>query len=102
MVAVGRGNAVFDRSAASDQRLFHVADCLADDRPCLQLIKRPEADEPGVGGVGFGAPAGGLGQAPGPQRVDLDGGQPGLAELAFKAVIVGAGRLNNDAQLTGD
>ena len=74
--------------------------CLAeaDNWPGLQFIERAEASEHGgVDGVGFGASFDGFGEAPRLQRIDLDDGHSGAAELAFEAVMVGAGWLKDDA-----
>ena len=98
MVAVGGRDPVFDQTTPGDEQLLHVAERLADDRPGLQRIESAEAGEHGgIDGVGLGALSDGFGKAPRLQRIDLDRGDCGVAELPFEGAMVGAGGLEDDA-----
>lgn len=59
--------------------------------PRLQIEQRTHAGEHGgVEPVGLGAPAGGLGEAPGLARVDLDEREACRSQPAFKGAVIGA------------
>ena len=98
MVAVGGRDSVFDQATPCDQQLLHVADRLADDRPGLQRIEGAEAGEHGgIDGVGLGTLPDGFGEAPCLQRIDLEHGNTGIAELTLEAAVIGAGGFEDDA-----
>ena len=98
VVPVGCSDPILDQAAPGDEQLLHVAERLAHHRPDLQCIQRAETGEHGgIDGVGLGALPYCLCEVPGLQRIDLDHGHTGIAEPAFKSVVIGTCRLEDDA-----
>jgi hypothetical protein len=98
MITVGGSDPVLDQATPCDEQLLHIADRLTDDRPGLQSVEGAETSEHGgVDSVGLGALSDSFGKAACLQRIDLDHGNAGIAELALEAAMIGAGGLEDDA-----
>jgi hypothetical protein len=53
----------------------------------------------GIDNIGLGPLPDGFGEASGPKGIELDHRHPSIAELTFKAVIVGASRFEDDVMV---
>ena len=92
LAAVEGGGSVFHQGAPCGEQFAEVVNGFILCRGDARLQGGAEAGEHGgIDGVGFDAFAGGL------QRVELDGGQGGLAQRHLKGAVVSAGGFEDDA-----
>jgi hypothetical protein len=97
-LAVESGDAVLDECVAGVDEFLHGLDCLAGGGAPLEVQSRAHAGKhKGVAPVGLGEFSGGLGEASGLTRIDLDPGQAGRDERLLKQAMVSPCRLENDS-----
>jgi hypothetical protein len=97
-LAVLRGDATLDESAARDKQFLHLVVGGAGQGAHGRPEQGAEAQEHGrIDPIGFGAPAECFGVSPRLARIDLDHRQASGAERALEGTMIGAGGLEDDA-----